>query len=267
MTQPQPDMASDRADNSGYAHLNPVLEEFAALPPTSTRRAKLRSELVTAFLPLAQHVARRFANRGEPYDDLLQVATVGLINAIDRFDPTRGSDFMSFAVPTVMGEVRRHFRDTSWSMRVPRRLKELHLSLAGATAEMSQHLGRAPTPRELAERLDLPVEDVYAGLQASAVYRSRSLDEIIGVDESTGSVGDRIGVEDRGMADVEYHETLKPLLARLPDRERKILLLRFYGNQTQTQIADQVGLSQMHVSRLLAKTLSALRAAMTEDDD
>ncbi|RLK54280.1 RNA polymerase sigma-B factor [Actinokineospora cianjurensis] len=265
MTQPQMATSAERAENSGYAHLAPLLAEFAELPAGSPRRERLRSSLVTEFLPLAQHVARRFANRGEPYDDLLQVATVGLINAIDRFDPSRGSDFLSFAVPTVMGEVRRHFRDASWSMRVPRRLKELHLAIAGATSEMSQRLGRAPTPRELAERLDMPVEDIYAGLQAGAVYRSRSLDEILGPQDETGSVGDRIGVEDTGMADVEYHETLKPLLARLPERERQILILRFYGNLTQTQIADKVGLSQMHVSRLLAKTLAGLREMMTED--
>nr|WP_228771707.1 RNA polymerase sigma factor SigF [Actinokineospora iranica] len=228
-------------------------------------RAALREELVTGHLPVAQHIAQRFANRGEPYDDLLQVATVGLINAVDRFDPERGSDFLSFAVPTIMGEVRRHFRDTSWSVRVPRRLKELHLAVNTATAELAQRMGRAPTPSELARHLDMSTEDVYAGLEASSAYRSQSLDEMIGPDEDTASVGDRLGVEDKALDGVEYHETLQPLLERLPERERRILLLRFYGNMTQTQIADQVGLSQMHVSRLLAKTLSQLRQAMTED--
>ncbi|WP_026422001.1 SigB/SigF/SigG family RNA polymerase sigma factor [Actinokineospora inagensis] len=254
-----------RADNTGYAHLTPSLVEFGALAADDPCRHRLRDELVTGFLPIAQHVAQRFANRGEPYDDLLQVATVGLINAVDRFDADRGADFLSFAVPTVMGEVRRHFRDTGWSVRVPRRLKELHLSIAAATADMAQRIGRAPTPRELAARLELPVEDIYAGLEAGAGYRSRSLDEVLGPDEDTKSMGDRIGVEDKALAGVEYHETLKPLLARLPDRERRILLLRFYGNLTQSQIAEQIGLSQMHVSRLLTKTLTLLREAMIEE--
>ncbi|WP_018687213.1 SigB/SigF/SigG family RNA polymerase sigma factor [Actinokineospora enzanensis] len=265
MTQPQLASSARRAENAGYAHLTPLFAMLHQLPADDSERASLRSELVTGFLPVAQHIAQRFANRGEPYDDLLQVATVGLINAIDRFDPARGSDFLSFAVPTVMGEVRRHFRDTSWAVRVPRRLKELHLAVNAATSEISQRLGRAPTPSELARHLEMPIEDVYAGLEAGAVYRSQSLDEIIGPDEDNTSVGDRIGMEDRALAGVEYHETLKPLLAELPERERRILLLRFYGNQTQTQIADQVGLSQMHVSRLLAKTLAGLRQAMLAD--
>ncbi|WP_181043295.1 SigB/SigF/SigG family RNA polymerase sigma factor [Actinokineospora auranticolor] len=255
---------SKRNDNSDYGHLLPLFDDLARLPEGQAR-ARVREELVTGFLPVAQHIAQRFANRGEPYDDLLQVATLGLINAVDRFDPDRGSDFLSFAVPTVMGEVRRHFRDTSWAMRVPRRLKELHMAVNAATGEMSQRLGRAPTPSELARHLDMPVEDVYSGLEAGAVYRSQSLDEIIGPDEDNTSVGDRIGVEDKALAGVEYHETLQPLLANLPERERRILLLRFYGNQTQTQIAQQVGLSQMHVSRLLSKTLAQLRETMMED--
>jgi len=155
--------SSERATND-YAHLDPVLAELAGLDADDPRRTELRDRLVTEFLPVAQHIARRFGQRGEPHDDLVQVATVGLISAIDRFDPTRGSDFLSFAVPTIMGEVRRHFRDTSWSVRVPRRLKELHLAITSATNELSQHLGRAPTPSELAKHLGISKDEVYEGL-------------------------------------------------------------------------------------------------------
>ena len=148
-----------RADPE-YGHLAPLLERYAALEPDDPDRERLREELVRGFLPVAQHIARRFSNRGEPLDDLVQVATVGLINAIDRYSPERGSDFFSFAVPTISGEVRRHFRDLGWSMRVPRRLKDLHVSINGAVSELSQNLGRAPKPTEIAELLGVPVSDV-----------------------------------------------------------------------------------------------------------
>ncbi|MDQ3580069.1 MAG: SigB/SigF/SigG family RNA polymerase sigma factor [Actinomycetota bacterium] len=265
MTQPRLSSSARRNTSAGYDHLSPLFEKMAAAAEDSPERAELRDQLVTGYLPVAQHIAQRFSNRGEPHDDLLQVATVGLINAVDRFDPERGTDFLSFAIPTVMGEVRRHFRDTSWAVRVPRRLKELHLAVSAATGAISQTLGRAPTPSELARHLDLTIEEIYEALEASSVYRSQSLDEILGPDEDSGPVGDRIGVEDKALEGVEYHETLQPLVRRLPDRERRILLLRFYGNLTQTQIAEQIGISQMHVSRLLAKTLRQLRDGIAEE--
>jgi RNA polymerase sigma-B factor len=242
-----------RRESADYSDLAPLFDKLAAMAEDDPARGEVRGKLVTGYLPVAQHIAQRFANRGEPHDDLLQVATVGLINAIDRFDPERGTDFLSFAIPTVMGEVRRHFRDTCWSLRVPRRLKEL-----------AQTLGRAPTPSEIAAHLGEPIEDVYQGLEAAGGYRSQSLDEVLGPDEDSASVGDRIGIEDGALADVERHETLQPLLAELPERERRILVLRFYGNMTQTQIAEKVGLSQMHVSRLLSRTLKRLRDRIEE---
>lgn len=248
-----------RRESGDYADLAPLFDKLASLPDGDPARAAVRAELVTGHLPVAQHIAQRFANRGEPHDDLLQVATVGLINAVDRFDPSRGTDFLSFAIPTVMGEVRRHFRDTCWSLRVPRRLKELHLAVSSASAELSQTLGRAPTPSEIAAHIQEPIEDVYQGLEAAGGYRSQSLDEMLGPDEDSASVGDRIGFEDGALAEVDRQETLQPLLADLPERERRILVLRFYGNMTQTQIAEKVGLSQMHVSRLLSRTLARLR--------
>ncbi|ASO21381.1 RNA polymerase sigma-B factor [Actinoalloteichus hoggarensis] len=245
-------------ENVRYEHLAPLFAELAALEPDCREHAALRERLVTEHLPLARHVARRFANRGETQDDLVQVATMGLIKAVDRFDPERGVDFLSYAVPTVMGEVRRHFRDTGWTVRVPRRLQELHLALNTASGELSQTLGRAPTPRELAERLEVPVEQVYEGLAAGHAYRSSSLDEML-IDDESLALGDTLGRIEPELENVENREVLQPLLATLPQRDRTVLLLRFFANLTQTQIAERVGISQMHVSRLLARALRRLR--------
>jgi RNA polymerase sigma-B factor len=253
------DTSAGLSRDSEYAHLVPLLAEYAKLDGTDPRHESLRDELVTGYLPVAQHIARRFAHRGEPLDDLVQVATVGLINAVDRFEPDRGSDFFSFAVPTISGEVRRHFRDQGWSMRVPRRLKDLHVSINAAVAELSQGLGRAPRPSELAEKLGLPTNEVLEGLAAGQAYRGSSLDEILSGDQSGTTLGDLLGEADAELERVDYQQSLQPLLAELPERERTILMLRFFGNKTQTQIADQVGVSQMHVSRLLAQTLARLR--------
>ncbi|HEY0641684.1 MAG TPA: SigB/SigF/SigG family RNA polymerase sigma factor [Pseudonocardiaceae bacterium] len=248
---------------SGYEHLVPLLKEFAALDQDDPRRNRLRDELVTGHLPVALHIARRFSHRGEPQEDLEQVATVGLINAVDRFEPDRGSDFLSYAVPTITGEVRRHFRDQAWSMRVPRRLKDLHVSIGAAVSELSQRLGRAPRPSEIAAHLDISTEEVLEGLEAAGAYRSASLDEVLTDDDPTGqTTGDVLGEADSALDQVEYRESVRPLLASLPERERTILMLRFFGNLTQTQIAEKVGISQMHVSRLLAQTLAKLREGL-----
>ena len=240
--------------------------EFAALDPGDPRRERLRAELVTAHLSVAEHIARRFSGRGESYDDLVQVARVGLINAVDRFEPERGSDFLSYAVPTIMGEVRRHFRDASWSVRVPRRLKELHLQIGQISGELGQRLGRAPTPTEIARALDLPVDEVSEGLQAGNAYTAISVDKPANDHSESASLVDTLGEEDGALESVENHEALRPLLQELPARERTILMLRFFGNMTQTQIAKRVGISQMHVSRLLAQTLHHLRDKLVEDE-
>jgi len=248
-----------------YAHCEPLFEELSSLPEDSPRRQDLRARLVTELLPLAEHIATRFSGRGEPREDLVQVARIGLINAVDRFDPGRGHDFLSFAVPTVMGEVRRHFRDTGWSVRVPRRLKELHVSLSQGTAALSQRLGRAPTPTELAEYLDLEVNDVREGLLAGQAYQTLSVDKPVHENATEAlSLADTIGEEDHDMALVETHEALQPLLRELPKRERAILVMRFFGGYTQTQIAERIGISQMHVSRLLSQTLEQLRGKLSE---
>ena len=255
---------SDQSRDSDYAHLAPLFAEFAALPPDHPDRIELRNKLVTGYLPVVQHIARRFAGRGEPVDDLEQAGTVGLLNAVDRFEPDRGIDFLSYAVPTITGEVRRHFRDRTWSMRVPRRLKDLQSSINGAVGPLSQELGRAPRPSEIAARLGLATEEVVEGLDAQQAYRSTSLDELVsGADTA---LTDTLGAADAELEKVEYRQTLAPLLDELPERERTILVLRFFGNMTQTQIADRVGISQMHVSRLLAQTVAQLRRRLLSDE-
>lgn len=255
-------MASDVPDYQAFA---PLFTEFVSLPTDDPRHAELRDELVAGHLPVARHIARRFAHRGEPQDDLEQVAILGLIQAVDRYQPDRGSDFLSFAVPTITGEVRRHFRDHAWAMRVPRRLKDLHVSLGTAVSELSQRLGRAPTATELARHLDLPREEILEGLEAASAYRSSSLDDLLTADQDTPALEGVVGEADAELDRVEYRTTLAPLLEQLSDRERAILKLRFFGGMTQSQIAQQVGLSQMHVSRLLSRTLARLRSELRDE--
>ncbi|KAA2252539.1 RNA polymerase sigma factor SigF [Solihabitans fulvus] len=259
-TSPAPDTARHE-----YSHLAPLFLRLAELAEDDPARGEVRDELVTGHLPLAQHIAQRFSNRGEQSEDLVQVATIGLIKAIDRFDLTREVDFLSFAVPTIMGEVRRHFRDTSWSVRVPRRLKNLHLSINSAVGELSQQLGRSPRPSELAAHLDVSVEEVYEGLAAANAHRSTSLDDLLVNDDST-SLGDTLGEPDVALEEIEQREALHPLIQQLPKRERTIIVLRFFANMTQTQIAEQVGVSQMHVSRLLSRTLARLRRDLADGE-
>lgn len=238
-----------------------MFRALAELPDGSVQFTRQRERIVERCLPLADHIARRFDGRGEPRDDLVQVARVGLVNAVIRFDVTAGSDFVSFAVPTIMGEVRRHFRDNSWSVKVPRRLKELHLRLGAATADLSQRLGRAPTPSELAAELEMDRDEVVEGLVAGSSYNTLSIDSGGGTGgaEEAPAIADTLGDLDAGLDQIENREALRPLLAALPERERTVLLLRFFESLTQTQIAERVGISQMHVSRLLTKSLTRLR--------
>ena len=242
-----------------------LFRRLATLTAGTTEHTYVRDTLIELNLPLVRYASARFRSRNEPMEDIVQVGTIGLIKAIDRFDPERGVEFPTFAMPTVVGEIKRFVRDTSWSVRVPRRLKELHLAITGATNELSQHLGRAPTPSELATHLGISKDDVYEGLEASNAYRSSSLDELlVGADKSV-SLGDALGDEDPELMGVENREALQPLLQQLPERERTIILLRFFGNLTQTQIADRIGISQMHVSRLLARTLVDLRKGLLSE--
>ena len=235
------------------------------LPAGAPERNALREKLVEVHLPLVEHLARRFRNRGEPLDDLIQVATIGLIKSVDRFDPSRGVEFSTYATPTIVGEIKRHFRDKGWAVRVPRRLQELRLALTSATAELSQQHGRAPTVAELAAHLRLSEDDVLEGLESANAYSTLSLDVPEQGEQDSPLVADSLGAEDEELEGVEYRESLKPLLAKLPPREKKILLLRFFGNMTQSQIAEEIGISQMHVSRLLARTLAQLRQDLMQE--
>ncbi|MFJ9006899.1 RNA polymerase sigma factor SigF [Streptomyces canus] len=252
----------DPHDRSGARAL---FVELRALKDGSPEYAELRNKLVRMHLPLVEHLARRFRNRGEPLDDLTQVATIGLIKSVDRFDPDRGVEFSTYATPTVVGEIKRHFRDKGWAVRVPRRLQELRLALTTATAELSQQHGRSPTVHELAEKLAISEEEVLEGLESANAYSTLSLD-VPDTDDESPAVADTLGAEDEALEGVEYRESLKPLLEDLPPREKRILLLRFFGNMTQSQIAQEVGISQMHVSRLLARTLAQLREKLLVEE-
>jgi RNA polymerase sigma-B factor len=248
------------------ARARELFAELAGLGVDDPRRTRVRDELVEMHLPLVEYLARRFRNRGEPLDDLVQVATIGLIKSVDRFDLERGVEFSTYATPTIVGEIKRHFRDKGWAIRVPRRLQELKLLLTKATSDLSQKNGRSPTVAELAKHLEMSEEDVLEGLESANAYSAVSLDAPDGTDDDSPSVSDSLGIEDDALEGVEYRESLKPLLERLPPREKKILLLRFFGNMTQSQIAAELGISQMHVSRLLARTLAQLRDGLLLDE-
>ncbi|MCH0541942.1 RNA polymerase sigma factor SigF [Streptomyces sp. MUM 203J] len=240
--------------------------DAAGVAADSPERTYVRDTLIELNLPLVRYAAARFRSRNEPMEDIVQVGTIGLIKAIDRFDCERGVEFPTFAMPTVVGEIKRFFRDTSWSVRVPRRLQELRLALTKASDELAQKLDRSPTVPELASALGVSEEDVVDGLAVGNAYTASSLDSPSPEDDGgEGSLADRLGYEDSALEGVEYRESLKPLLAKLPARERQIIMLRFFANMTQSQIGEEVGISQMHVSRLLTRTLSQLREGLIAD--
>jgi RNA polymerase sigma-B factor len=239
---------------------------LAGLEPGCPERMYVRDTLIELNLPLVRYAAARFRSRNEPMEDIVQVGTIGLIKAIDRFDPERGVEFPTFAMPTVVGEIKRFFRDTSWSVRVPRRLQELRLALTRAGDELAQKLDRSPTVPELAACLGVSEEDVVEGLAVGNAYTASSLDSAPSEEDGDGPLAERLGYEDVALEGVEYRESLKPLLARLPARERRIIMLRFFANMTQSQIGEDIGISQMHVSRLLTRTLAQLRLGLIAED-
>lgn len=230
-----------------------MLAKFRELRRTDDRR--LRDELVTAYRSIAEACARRFADRGEPLDDLVQVGLLGLVKAVDRFDPEQGVPFAGFAVPTVTGEIRRHFRDTTWAVHVPRRAKDLHVRMPKAVERLHSTLGRSPTTTELADELDATVDDVLDALDAGAAYRSTTTDTPQGgavADATASRVGsDSLPIDDRLL--------LEQLVQSLPERERAIVWLRFFEDLSQEQIAARMDMSQVHVSRLLRKSLRLMR--------
>jgi RNA polymerase sigma-B factor len=226
-----------------------------------------REQLVERFLPLARQLARRYQRGGEQLDDLIQVASLGLLKAIDRFDPARETAFSSFAVPTILGELKRHFRDKGWAVRVPRDLQEMAVRVDRIADEMSREIGRAPTPGEIAERTGTSLEQVLEAREASAAYRAVSLDRPRSDDEEEGdSFADAVGAEDPGFGLAEDAATVDRLMRVLSEREREVLRLRFEEDLTQSEIGQRVGVSQMHVSRLIRQSIARLRDEADQPD-
>jgi RNA polymerase sigma-B factor len=246
-------MAFEATDRN---ELRRKLEEYA-----STGDKELRDEIVASQVGLAEYLARRFKNRGEPIDDLIQVALLGLLKAVERFDPGRGLEFSTFATPTIVGELKRHFRDKGWAVRVPRRVQELHLRMGTVVNTLSQELGRSPTIPEIAQRAEVSVDEVLEAMEAGRAYRFSSIDAPAGEDEDRAQspAAGQLGEDDTGLAEVEQRMLLSPLIASLPKREQMIIHLRFFRGMTQSEIAARLGISQMHVSRLLARSLAQLR--------
>ncbi|MBW0116735.1 SigB/SigF/SigG family RNA polymerase sigma factor [Pseudonocardia abyssalis] len=256
-----PNRSGRRVDE--YSDLRPLLARFAGLPTDDPLRRTLQEELVIGFLPVVQHIARRYRNSGEPSADLEQVGTIGLLGALKRYDPGTGKDFLSFAVPTITGEIKRHFRDRAWSMHVPRPVKDLHSRLPAAIQELSAATGRAPRPSQLAIHLGVDTEKVLEALHARHTDRSSSLDEHLS--DSDTELGDVLGRPDPGFDLTDDRLGLRSALSVLPARDRYVVGLRFFDDLTQTQIAERIGVSQMHVSRILARSLAVLRRSPAFD--
>lgn len=223
-----------------------------------TARMAARSALVDAHFGLVEMAARRYSDRGEPFEDLVQVGSIGLLKALDRYDPDRGVQFSTFAVPTIIGEIKRHFRDQGWSVRVPRRLRELVIRLRPTREELRQQLSREPNARELAEAMGVPEDDVLEALESAQAYAAMSLETPRDADGS-GSLADTIGEDDHDIALVLTREALRPALEALQPRQRQIVVMRFFGQRTQSEIGQALGISQVQVSRILTRTLKELR--------
>ncbi|MET7889409.1 RNA polymerase sigma factor SigF [Streptomyces avermitilis] len=242
-----------------------AFRKLATLPPGRQRDA-LREEIVEAWLPMAERLAGRFRNRGESYEDLRQVASLGLVKAVDRYDPELGNAFESYAVPTITGEIKRHFRDHMWTLHVPRRVQDLRNRVRFASQDLSQTIsGRRPTVAEIAEHANMSEEDVRAGLEALESFTALSLDAELPGSEDGYSLSDALGSADPALDIVVDREAVKPRLQALPERERDILYMRFFGDMTQSRIAEQLGISQMHVSRIISRCCDRLREQVMRD--
>ena len=254
-------MTGRRSQEPLDAKPHPSLEQTRPLFEQAGSDASARDELIAMYRPLADGLARRYLGFGEPLDDLVQVASIGLLNAISRFDPDRGVSFVAFATPTILGELKRHFRDKGWAVRVPRRLQEHALEVRRVMGELSQELGRSPTVDEIATATGMSDDDVLEASDAMLAYVTTSLDAPFAEDMT---LGETLPVDDeRALDAAEAWADLADHVSRLPDRERRILALRFFRGLTQTEIAEEVGVSQMHVSRLLARALATLRHDLT----
>ncbi|MGP3911537.1 SigB/SigF/SigG family RNA polymerase sigma factor [Nonomuraea sp. 10N515B] len=241
-----------------------LLAEMNRPETPDLQKIRIRERLVEMYAGLVNDVTRRYYHRGEPMEDLRQAAYVGLMKAINGFDPDLGHEFRGYAMITMVGEVKRHFRDRTWAIRVPRVFQERRLELNKATAELTQTLGHAPTVAELAAKMGISQEDVLLTLDASAAYNTLSLDAPVGGEEDAADLGDFLPAQDDTLDDLLGAYAIKPLIDALPDRERNILLMRFYGNMTQSEIAAEFGISQMHVSRILRAVLAKLRAQLQD---
>jgi RNA polymerase sigma-B factor len=243
-----------------------LLARLSSLPADHPSRPAVRDQVIEAWLPLAERMARRFQGRGVPLEDLTQIASLGLIKAVDRFDSARGATFLGFAVPTMAGEIRRYFRDHTWDVRVPRRVQELWLAASASKDSLAQELRHAPTADELAAELDVSPDEMTECLRAGTAHRAVSLNAPAPGTEGTIELGDTLAEQDAGLAMAELRMTLGPVLDTLPEREQRIVRMRFYENLTQSQIAERVGVSQMHVSRLLSRSLAIVREALLGDE-
>ena len=230
---------------------------------------RVREELVERFMPLARRLAARYAGGAEPFDDLVQVASVGLVKAIDRFDPERGTAFSTFAVPTILGELKRHFRDRGWSVHVPRDVQERILKVERAIAELPARLGHPPTVQDIAKRVEATEEEVLEAMDAAQGHHAVSLDaaSAFADGEDPAPLGERIGEEDQSFETVEYGAAIAHVLDEISERDRQVLHLRFVEDMTQSEIAERVGVSQMHVSRILRATIEKLRREVPEGDE
>lgn len=262
MTHEAPPVSPPRYGDE-YEDVPAMFDALRKMPAESHEFNAQRARIARRCLPMADHVARHFSGRGEAVEDLVQVARLGLLNAIDRYDAAKGASFVAFAIPTMMGEVRRHFRDHGWTMHVPRRIRDLHVQISRARTRMTQQLGRAPTAGELAVELGVEHHLVVECLVAGDAYQLRSIDAPVGSDDSNPRmIADTVGQADAALDRVLDRAAVSPLLAALPDLERNVLHMRFFESMTQSQIAARIGTSQMQVSRILSRTLAKLRDGM-----
>ncbi|MFR9749785.1 SigB/SigF/SigG family RNA polymerase sigma factor [Nocardia sp. 004] len=252
-----------------YDDIEPLLEKLVRMPADDPCRGPLRESIVRRCLPLADHIARRFTGRGESYDDLYQIASLAVVLAVDRFDSAKGTSFLAFAIPTIMGEVRKHFRDHTWAVRVPRRIQEMQLDIGPAIEVIAQREGRMPTATDIAVELNADIEEVIQGLIAGNAYRTSSLENPLEYPDpdtsATADVLEVLGDEDSGYELTDNALSVSPLLTELTDFERAVLRLRFFAGQSQASIAEQLGVSQMHISRILSRVLDRLRTKALSD--
>ncbi len=256
--------ASTRTDDRGYrSDRTAELLTRLGTTPDEEERQRLVDELVVVNLGVAHAIAMRYRNRGISPDDLEQVARLGLVKAAHAFDPERQNDFLAYAVPTIRGEVRKHFRDHGWTVRPPRRIQELQSRIMAAATELTQSLGRSPRPSEIARHLDADVEEIHEALSADGCFSPSSLDRKVSDDENSAALGDLLPADDNDQEAAEARLMLAPVVRRLSERDQLILHLRFFKGWTQDEIAQEIGVTQMHVSRLLSRILEELRSGLS----